>query len=76
MGIDHFIGRTSPKLCVAAVSANRSKHRPRNSPAKNAMQIVATKLLTQQKRSCPYPPPLLGVGIDGIVGHVTELLVA
>ena len=40
MGIDHFIESTSPKLCVAAVSANRSKHRPRNSPAKNAMQSV------------------------------------
>ena len=29
MGIDHFIGSTSPKLCMATVSANRSKHRPR-----------------------------------------------
>ena len=27
-GLTTFIGSTSPKLCVAAVSANRSKHRP------------------------------------------------
>ena len=39
-GDGRFIGSTSPKLCVTAVSANRSKHRPRNSPAKNAMQSL------------------------------------
>ena len=48
-GLITFIGSTSPKLCVAAVSAYRSKHRPRNNFAKNTM--------TQQKRLCPYPPP-------------------
>ena len=37
---DQFIGSTSPKLCVATVSVNRSKHRPRNSLAKNAMQSL------------------------------------
>ena len=64
MGIDHFIGSTSPKLCVATVSANRSKHRPRNRLAKN---VYGEKIADSAKRlcTCPTPNPVPPVGLVG-----------
>ena len=52
MGIDHFIGSTSPKLCMATVSANRISTDPKHHAGR--------KWLTRQERFCPTspsPPP-------------------
>ena len=53
MGID---GSTSPKLCAAMVSANSSKHRPRNSLAKNTMQNVWVENYWLGKKDRVLPP--------------------
>ena len=62
MGIDHFIESTSPKLWVAAVSANRSKHRPRNSPAKTPCKVYGLENCWLSKKDRvlpPWPDPII-----------------
>ena len=60
MGIDHFIGSTSPKLCVATVSANRSKHIDQEiALPKRHAKCMGRKLLTQQPPGVDIPPGLL-----------------
>ena len=52
MEIDHFIGSTPPKLCVATVSANRSI-----TTDQEIAQCMGKKMLTQQEDCVLTPPP-------------------